>query len=903
MRLNKQEKAKPNFAGLTCPVQQAEMKLILAGKWPPLKPLPVFKYGTDEYRAEIYFDRTRGEWVCRKTSLPSNKVQELRGGLTEMTMALPRGPAEDFTEAVVAEQPEEESEGEANRRLQAILEWRESYGNGALYSELRDYLSESQQDEIHDCIRMSLTAWQLQFNPKNVAFVFDALCNGGGRLARLIEIAQQNKSEQKAGAQAQAKSVTHEAKRQVPVEAIHPIRDRRLRTRTTPTSLASVMFGETNGGFVLNVSETGMAVAVAELLTPGDFHSRIRIQLPNSRESIEISAQIAWLAESKKGAGIRFVDLAADARNQISNWIASENLSHESEHQLKLLRCENEPSEIRSHNSSGIFGNPSIRDEEATGPYPEIFPSEIIYPKLTAPADQINIQQSPLRNSVGTTSDAGLSMFGSVADTSTGDVLQGPEATFSPKLAEHLTPEPSETSIPQLSQDSTLEPADSVIPTTFENVPAEPMGSVSPAQVQSFSPGLIARKAPEASQVAPRGIPYTRHHALAGDLQEKAHGNTAAAGFGSRVRADKVESSADRLRGSTSHLYASEISAKRRFGFRLGAFVFLVVGFSIGFTVGLNTPTVPPETEEPSSESQSAQSPNARPENSAGVTKPTGQSSGVTTRSAVDSDNSSGVSKTDDETPSEEKHHENTKDSESFARAPSADSLSSPATEPRPSVNAGTSAAPNRPPGVIARKSPPPARPEPVHSLRAVRQMRAAMRHPAVRRVALATGAARHPLAASTILVTAPAEGSKSLRLTFPEKPIAASPAFAITSQVSVLVPPEPGPAVAHKPARLQAGELVSYVWPRYPRPRDRHVSPETVKVRATIGQHGELLDIKRVSGSISLFPDAMSAMRQWRYKPALFNKRPVKAQLDVTVEFRPPQYLARVSTQDPQHD
>jgi hypothetical protein len=161
----KYEHAKPNVAGLTSQLQQDEMRLILAGLWPPLKPLPVFKYGADEYRAEIHFDRTRGEWVCRKTLLPSNKVEELRGRLTEMTMALPHAQAEVFTEAAEAGSQERELENESNRRLQAILEWRENYGNGALYSELQAYLSESQQDEIYDSIRLTLTARQLQFNP------------------------------------------------------------------------------------------------------------------------------------------------------------------------------------------------------------------------------------------------------------------------------------------------------------------------------------------------------------------------------------------------------------------------------------------------------------------------------------------------------------------------------------------------------------------------------------------------------------------------------------------------------------------------------------------------------------------------------------------------------------------
>src|SRR6266849_2670538 len=196
MKLNKHEPAKANIAGLTSQVQQAEMKLILAGTWPPLKPLPVFKYETDEYRASIDFDKTRGEWVCRKTSFPSNKVQELRGGLTEITMALPHGQAEVLAECAVTEQQEQELEKEANRRLQAILEWRENSENGALYSGLQDFLSESQQDEIYDSIRLTLTARQLQFNPKNVAFVFDALSKAGGKLATLIEIAQRNKTEQ-----------------------------------------------------------------------------------------------------------------------------------------------------------------------------------------------------------------------------------------------------------------------------------------------------------------------------------------------------------------------------------------------------------------------------------------------------------------------------------------------------------------------------------------------------------------------------------------------------------------------------------------------------------------------------------------------------------------------------------
>src|SRR6516225_2949245 len=144
-----------NIAGLASARQQSEMKSILAGTWPPLKPLPVFRYETVAYRATIDFDKLRGEWVCRKTSFPSNMDQEL--------------------------------EKDTNRRLQTIHDWRENSESGARYFELREYLPESQRTEIDDSLRLSLTARQLQFNVKNVAYVFEALSKAGGRFALLIE--------------------------------------------------------------------------------------------------------------------------------------------------------------------------------------------------------------------------------------------------------------------------------------------------------------------------------------------------------------------------------------------------------------------------------------------------------------------------------------------------------------------------------------------------------------------------------------------------------------------------------------------------------------------------------------------------------------------------------------------
>jgi len=780
---------RPNIAGLTSPMQRAEMKLILAGRWPPLKPLPVFKYETDEYRASIDFDKTRGEWVCRKISLPSNKVEELRGGLTEITMALPHGKAEVFAECAAAEHQEQELEKDASRRLQAILEWRENYENGALYSGLQDYLSKSQQDEIDDSIRLTLTARQLQFNPKNVAYVFDALSKAGGRLATLIESARRNKAEQGADVPAKAKAAALEAEGEALVGAIYPTRDRRLQARTTPASRAYVELGGTNGGIVLNMSETGMAVAAADPLVVDDYFPRIRFQLPSSGQSIEISSQIVWLAESKKSAGIRFVELTAEARNQISNWIASEE------------------------------------------PAPPV---------------------------------------------------------------EGLTPAPVE----------------SLIPATLESFPEEPIGSVFPELDQTSSPELIAHAASQASKVVTPEILDASPLSLVEGLQEKVHHYAPVAGFGRQVRTGKVESSADRIEDSPSHFYVLEIS-----GFQVAAimFLFAVISLAVGLTVGRDplgkrlrdaeksilaadatSPALPNRPDETTWETSTPQAANAF--NTPAVNPPAPK----TEESLIDSNNSSGAKKLDDATPSEKKSKVSTRDSESFAKVPSRDSNSSPTIESKPAANPEASPERNGSTAPIARNAPPPVSPKPAHSPKAVGPISGAPRNPAPRRATPATRAAPHLSSASTVLVTGPGDGSKPFRLILPEKPIAASSSFAMTSQLSVLVSPEAGPAVAHEPARLQAGELVSFVWPRYPRPGDRHGSAETVKVRTTIGELGQVLDVKHVSGSISLLPAAMSAIRQWRYKPTLLNRRPVQAQQDITIEFRPPRYLSRVRTRHP---
>jgi len=631
--------SKPNIAGLTSPLQQAEMKSILAGTWPPLKPLPVFKYETLEYRASIDFDKRRGEWVCRKTSLASNKVQELRGGLREITMALPHCDADMLTnDEEQEERQEQESEKDTNRRLRAIQEWRESYQNGALYFELRAHLSESQRTELDDSLRLSLTARQLQFSSKNAANVFDDLCKAGGRFAALIEFAKRNKPgaalvpEEGAGPQAEP--------------AIEPCPD--------PDDL--------------------MAVSIKDVFSE--------------------QGQVGW-----------------------AEW-----MGHTAPQQFEIETCE-------------------IVD----------------------------------------------------ADSSS--------------AVEHLHQE--------------------------ENPPL------------SFSD------------------------------------------FVAQVR--RGPSSTDRIAGSSSRPLAIEMSV-----FQVAVFIFLcsfaVMAFTVGLTVGRGRLARQLPEALKSLFALDAKLPMPP--------KQADQSNSRTPTSPVaSSDDSAGTRALDSGTPHEERPKESTSDSESFAEARSTGSNSPPPTEAKPSAEPEA----NSERGATTRANERNLSPnsKAVGSPEAVGPISAARRRPAPYRLTPTLGAAPHATKPLVILV---GPGSQPFRVRFPEKAIAATSFFAMTSQLSVLVP-KPGPSVPHKPARLETGELVFFVWPRYPRPRDRHGLAETIRVRATIGQLGQVREVTFLSGSLSLFPATMRAVRQWRYGPTLLDKRPVQAQQEVTIEFRPPQYSVQVSTRNSSHN
>ena len=92
--------------------------------------------------------------------------------------------------------------------------------------------------------------------------------------------------------------------------------DRRVHQRLEDVHASLVELSGENSGIVLNVSEGGMAILSAEDLDENGLRN-LRFQAPEFEHWIEADAELAWISESKKQAGIRFKSLSDATRIQL----------------------------------------------------------------------------------------------------------------------------------------------------------------------------------------------------------------------------------------------------------------------------------------------------------------------------------------------------------------------------------------------------------------------------------------------------------------------------------------------------------------------------------------------------------------------------------------------------------
>ena len=85
-----------------------------------------------------------------------------------------------------------------------------------------------------------------------------------------------------------------------------------------------------------------------------------------------------------------------------------------------------------------------------------------------------------------------------------------------------------------------------------------------------------------------------------------------------------------------------------------------------------------------------------------------------------------------------------------------------------------------------------------------------------------------------------------------------------------------------------QAAERIKHVAPRYP-PLARRVRAQgIVELRIIVDADGDVADVTGVKGlPHGLTDEAVRAVRQWKYRPAMVDGTPVESSLDVAVQFK----------------
>jgi hypothetical protein len=97
--------------------------------------------------------------------------------------------------------------------------------------------------------------------------------------------------------------------------------ERRKRFRKKPPRLVYVEMGNGNGGMMRDLSEDGFALrAMMPLATGEKMHFCLSLE---DSTRIEGESQVIWTGEGGRAAGLKFVEITAEARTQVRDWLAA----------------------------------------------------------------------------------------------------------------------------------------------------------------------------------------------------------------------------------------------------------------------------------------------------------------------------------------------------------------------------------------------------------------------------------------------------------------------------------------------------------------------------------------------------------------------------------------------------
>ena len=595
-------------------------------------------------------------------------------------------------------------------------------------------------------------------------------------------------------------------------------RDRRSHSRQT-TTLNYIKLGESNGGILLNISEDGLAFTAAEPLV-GEFVPRLRFQLEEKAEWIEASGRIVWLNDSKKGAGIQFLEISDADREQIRRWIESKNLSEiqDAEWAPRTIRKETEvtPFPAPKNNTRTIEKQYEILEPHLR----KMFPSEnacgaeVAHPAPSRQVEAFNETKVARSDYFPSENDAPREV----------PVVPDPQVEIHSSAREARHVESFSQSVAQVPAAQTR---------FAEAVQVEMLAETETHQQEKES--ALPERAPSSEQS--ESVPERKSDSIAGRNQfppsTLASQSVRVPNFGYQSTSS---SNYEQPEDWTNWVDPAASTHRSKLGFVVMGVLLVVAAFAIGLAFGHGSlegfienirEYMPDKYQQAPAENVSAAE-SAPPAPKVEKTK-------TDTPAQADGDNSASHASeapttSSPVTPSSEPVASRTENK----KTPAADASSQTDTDSVGETGKPTAAEDDRTP----------------------------------------------------VLISVASSGNGLFRLMAPEVAVSASSSVAVSSQATALVPREVGADAAQEAKRLQLGTLVFRVDPQYPKKIGRS-EVEIVKLLATVGENGQVTNVERLSGSLPFATAAMSAIREWKYSPTLFDGRPVKTEEKITVAFR----------------
>ena len=84
----------------------------------------------------------------------------------------------------------------------------------------------------------------------------------------------------------------------------------------------SIQLRDGNGGIILDISESGLAMRAVTSLTDSQLIA-MRLRRSESQVWIETRGRIAWINASRNKLGVEFVGLSNESRERIKDWVSS----------------------------------------------------------------------------------------------------------------------------------------------------------------------------------------------------------------------------------------------------------------------------------------------------------------------------------------------------------------------------------------------------------------------------------------------------------------------------------------------------------------------------------------------------------------------------------------------------